>query len=56
MPIAVVEPMVRLILLIVEGVLHSPNPRRELERRIEAELAHKAAQEAAKRVLDGEGQ
>lgn len=52
MPLTLVEPLVKLVLLIVEGVLYSPNPRRELERRIEAELSHKAAQEAAKRLLE----
>lgn len=52
MPLTLVEPLIRLILMIVESALHSPNPRREIERRIEAELAHKAAQEAAKRLLD----
>lgn len=51
--IPLVEPLVRLIMAVLEGASRSDDPRRYLERRLEAELAHRAAQEAARRVLDG---
>lgn len=51
--IPLVEPLVRLIVTVLEGASRSDDPRRYLERRIEAELAHRTAQEAARRMLDG---
>jgi len=48
---AIVEPLVKLILAVVEGALRSEDPRRYVERRLQAELAHKAAQATARELL-----
>lgn len=48
---SIAEPLVRLILAILESALRSDDPRREIERRLQAELAHKAAQETARELL-----
>ena len=48
---SIVEPLVKLVLTIIESALRSDDPRRYVERRLQAELAHKAAQEAAREAL-----
>lgn len=52
--IPLIEPLVRLLVTVLEGAFRSDDPRRYLERRLEAELAHKATQEAARRALERE--
>ncbi|HLV65299.1 MAG TPA: hypothetical protein VKY73_05785 [Polyangiaceae bacterium] len=48
---SLVEPLVKLVLTIIESALRSDDPRRYVERRLQAELAHKAAQETARKLL-----
>lgn len=50
--IPLIEPLVRLLVTVLEGAFRSDDPRRYLERRLEAELAHRAAQEAARVALE----
>jgi len=48
---SIVEPLIKLLVAIVEGAMRSDDPRRYVERKLEAELAHRATQEAAREAL-----
>lgn len=48
---SIVEPLIKLLVAIVENAMRSDDPRRYVERRLQAELAHKAAQETARELL-----
>lgn len=50
--VPLIEPLVRLIVAVLENAAEEPDPARYLRRRLEAELTHKAAQEAARKALD----
>ena len=49
--VPLIEPLVRLIVAVLENAAGEPDPARYLRRRLDAELAHKAAQEAAREAL-----